>query len=1096
MARAQEHAHRRPGLSYSKWAQLTRRPLAQTGRGQPEIAASSQPETAARRPTEARCNPSPVEPEGGGPNWRPGGIAGGPDWVWPSSEQQQQMVNDNLRPNGRPTGEHKPHVKTKEQEAGERAAGPSVDWGAQTAGTDLGRPHLRAASLRKSILIVVVHCDLGGAMRAQPRAPTEAPRGDLGGICGRPAAGQCAYCTQSAAHWAQCTQSAARTQRPSTGNESLWTRDCSGPRSLPPAAATPESHGGPLGLPREGPLWATGPQTVAAVCLRTLVRVCSRAESAQTAKQVAPRARTARRPHSSGLIINFPTPIGRPQSERGASSNWRGPRAHQTGALGQFGNGSNLAPPQRPHQRRPSQEAAPHWPTEDATLAAAPSSTTVHQAALHQRLHGRNPEPSGWRPSSIGGAPAASPTQARVICLAWPAGKLRPLPAAHEQPPMAQTDAPETACGGLRGPPKVDFWAGASRCGGERTGACTPTCARESARIRPSAQCAKRTACERERAALGLCASGAGLLADQPQAARCRQIAAAHCCPGQSSGSAAARCQRAAGGERAINQDTAGLGAWGGRGPPSALSDYSAHPQGGWPPAGSEGASKAVVRPRRAPETSSPARTQAETVGRLLTCETTGAKAARESEKVSLMSGRREEMEPNRARQRQPQEAVLGPKGGRPFGAVSRLSWRAASPSVWCPFGRPASLASGSSLALSLGAASETASGEREQAASTRVATRSAWQAAGPLACRCLVLLLMLLLSSSGRLNLHKVAPDKSHAGQPGGQTICGPLQCLAPSRKLALALFMMQTISPTVRAHNLAAMFPLSLRTATNEQRHTIELGSHETALVEAGGLLERRGRRRELYEDQEEEEEQQQPARGSLNGTQVARGGPARTEPARAARQPAAQLLLLRPTRFRDAPSAIVCAASGRGARGRRATPPSMQHPEEVSLAEEEEPPPPPPPRTRMGDNGAELVASEPLAAQHSGRKSSEAGQQQAGGPTFQQQDPAEGPQLASPIGEPMQPMQPMQPQLQTDNQNQSLYLAAASKYRWPIIVLVGFMFIGASGNVLVCLAVWRERRLQTATNYFLLSLAVADLLVCVLVMPFGIIYEFYGK
>lgn len=66
----------------------------------------------------------------------------------------------------------------------------------------------------------------------------------------------------------------------------------------------------------------------------------------------------------------------------------------------------------------------------------------------------------------------------------------------------------------------------------------------------------------------------------------------------------------------------------------------------------------------------------------------------------------------------------------------------------------------------------------------------------------------------------------------------------------------------------------------------------------------------------------------------------------------------------------------------------------------------------------------------------------------------------------------------------------------YKWPVLGLVGLMFIGATGNILVCMAVLRERRLQTATNYFLLSLAVADLLVCTLVMPFGIIYEFYGK
>lgn len=59
-----------------------------------------------------------------------------------------------------------------------------------------------------------------------------------------------------------------------------------------------------------------------------------------------------------------------------------------------------------------------------------------------------------------------------------------------------------------------------------------------------------------------------------------------------------------------------------------------------------------------------------------------------------------------------------------------------------------------------------------------------------------------------------------------------------------------------------------------------------------------------------------------------------------------------------------------------------------------------------------------------------------------------------------------------------------------------LVGFMLVGATGNILVCMAIWRERRLQTATNYFLLSLALADLLVCTLVMPFGIVYEFFGK
>ena len=45
---------------------------------------------------------------------------------------------------------------------------------------------------------------------------------------------------------------------------------------------------------------------------------------------------------------------------------------------------------------------------------------------------------------------------------------------------------------------------------------------------------------------------------------------------------------------------------------------------------------------------------------------------------------------------------------------------------------------------------------------------------------------------------------------------------------------------------------------------------------------------------------------------------------------------------------------------------------------------------------------------------------------------------------------------------------------------------------GNVLVCLAVLRERTLQTTTNYLVVSLAVADLLVATLVMPWVVYLE----
>ncbi|KPJ15688.1 Dopamine D2-like receptor [Papilio machaon] len=63
------------------------------------------------------------------------------------------------------------------------------------------------------------------------------------------------------------------------------------------------------------------------------------------------------------------------------------------------------------------------------------------------------------------------------------------------------------------------------------------------------------------------------------------------------------------------------------------------------------------------------------------------------------------------------------------------------------------------------------------------------------------------------------------------------------------------------------------------------------------------------------------------------------------------------------------------------------------------------------------------------------------------------------------------------------------------WALSLLV-FPVLTLFGNVLVILSVARERSLKTATNYFIVSLAVADLLVAVVVMPFGVYYLFNGS
>ena len=58
--------------------------------------------------------------------------------------------------------------------------------------------------------------------------------------------------------------------------------------------------------------------------------------------------------------------------------------------------------------------------------------------------------------------------------------------------------------------------------------------------------------------------------------------------------------------------------------------------------------------------------------------------------------------------------------------------------------------------------------------------------------------------------------------------------------------------------------------------------------------------------------------------------------------------------------------------------------------------------------------------------------------------------------------------------------------NKNYWALLVLVLCISV-VFGNVLVILSVAKEKSLQNITNYFIVSLAVADLCVAGVVMPF---------
>ncbi|XP_060534678.1 prolactin-releasing peptide receptor-like [Cylas formicarius] len=61
---------------------------------------------------------------------------------------------------------------------------------------------------------------------------------------------------------------------------------------------------------------------------------------------------------------------------------------------------------------------------------------------------------------------------------------------------------------------------------------------------------------------------------------------------------------------------------------------------------------------------------------------------------------------------------------------------------------------------------------------------------------------------------------------------------------------------------------------------------------------------------------------------------------------------------------------------------------------------------------------------------------------------------------------------------------------------VIYTTIFVVGLFGNVLVCFVVFRNKAMQTVTNLFITNLALSDILLCVLAVPFTPLYTFLGK
>ena len=77
-----------------------------------------------------------------------------------------------------------------------------------------------------------------------------------------------------------------------------------------------------------------------------------------------------------------------------------------------------------------------------------------------------------------------------------------------------------------------------------------------------------------------------------------------------------------------------------------------------------------------------------------------------------------------------------------------------------------------------------------------------------------------------------------------------------------------------------------------------------------------------------------------------------------------------------------------------------------------------------------------------------------------------------------------------------NTTIQSSNTNHLNWPILILSILAVTGTLGNLLVCVSISLDKQLQTVTNWFLFSLAIADCLVSLIVLPLSIIKDFQGK